>query len=189
MKNAVLFFSIFFPRPFHLLFSNFVSSWAAWVLVAVWAFSSRSAGGVTLQLGRAGFSLRWRPVAERRLQGPWAQQSQLPAPECRQQLWPTGWAAPQRVGPRTRARARVSCSDRPSLYRRATQGSPSFSSLFFFPIRPLLPFQEGSLVACDRFLSPYPCDPVVVFVTRYHFTIIIVNHAILQLQLVLCLKG
>ena len=74
LKNAVLFFSIFFPRPFHLLFSNFVSFWAAWVLVAVWAFSSRSAGRGYSVVGAR------RPLAaERRLQGPWAQQ-----------LWPAG---------------------------------------------------------------------------------------------------
>lgn len=182
MKNAVLFFNFFFPRPFHLLFNNFVYLFPVgcvgpWLLCGL--FSRRSAGGGGYSVvGCAGFSLRRRLLLQSTDSGPW-----LSSGGTRAELPRSVW------GPRTRARAHVSCIDRRSLYRRATQGSPSFSSLFFFPTRPLLPFQDVSLVACDRFLSPYPFDPVVVSVTQYHFTITIVNHAILQLELVLCLKG
>ena len=112
-------------------FIYFIYFWLRWVFVAARGLSLVAVSGGYSSLRCAGFSLRWllllRSTGSRRAGfsscGTWAQQLWLEGSRAKaQQLWRTGFIAPQHVGSsRARARTRVPCVGRRILNHCTTR--------------------------------------------------------------------
>ena len=124
--------------------------WLCWVLTC--AGSSLDAEGALSSCSARASHCVASLVVERRLEGPWAQQLQLPGSWLQaQQLWRAGLVAPRHVGSSWfRDRTRVSCIGRRILYYWATrEAHHGLSNLQCTP----LPCQECPFhLACSHLL-------------------------------------
>ena len=128
------------------IFLYFYFFWLRWVFVAARGLSLVAASGGNSLLRCGGFSLRWllllRSMGSRHVAfsscGSQAQQLWLAGSRAQaQQLWRTGLVTPWHVGSsRTRARTRVSCTDRQILnhctIREVQKGNFRGIQLFWF---------------------------------------------------------